>query len=56
MPTNTPPKFETMKLWASTRTALRKLFALTGKSMASIADEVIKKELEKIERKEQEKK
>jgi len=50
MPTNTPPKFETMKLWASTRTALRKLFALTGKSMVRIADEIVKKELAKVEK------
>jgi len=43
---------QTIKIWKSTLQKLRMLYALTGKSMVSIVDSLVARELERMRRKE----
>jgi hypothetical protein len=44
-------KTQTFKMWKSTLKKLRMLYALTGKSMVSIVDELVSKELKQMNEK-----
>jgi len=43
-------KTQTIKIWKSTLKKLRMIYALTGESMVSILDRLVRVELERVER------
>jgi predicted DNA-binding protein len=44
-------KQQTIKIWLETLKKLRMLYALTGKSMTQILDELVTAELQRLEKK-----
>ena len=53
---NTPPEYQTIRIWTRTLRALRLVAALTGERMVQVLDRLITEELRRVqERQEREK-
>ncbi len=50
------PEYQNMKVWLPTLANLRLIHAFTGEQMVKIVDRLVKQELERIQKEQQEKK
>lgn len=52
---NTPPEYQTIRIWTRTLRALRLVAALTGERMVQVLDRLVADELRRVQEREREK-